>query len=634
MQAELDAGASRSATLSILLLLTLLFLAVHGPFVRSSSLAALEGSDVIQGDFTYYLEGAISVLQTDPYEKFNGKHQPIMSAKPVPPGALPAYTSLASALYPYPSFKFGYSLTAAALTWPFDQALFQRSIPRLAATNLVLGIAVLMLIFFTIKLHAGSLVIPSAVSLFYIFDVFNLYNNYSYQSHTIAGIFYALLAYYVFARGREIGPARFFVVANLLVFSLLASSHVVLLSMMLGGLMFLWVCLRERTWRRRFVFTVAGALGAAAWPAYIRFVEIYVGFKELGLPGFFHQFSSYRHTVSSLISTYPPLERQLWDLRLWNPFIVLIALLIAAMYLVRRKAIGVGSVGTAVTAWAVRSWNDKSLLLIAAAAGSLAGTAFYSQPIVRAIVPHLYFLNVVLGILVGQALIRRQLTAVVAAPAVALCLVLNFLMFGATMRDRVPERYVTFPPYAPSAHVYRVSEWELIWKTTEDYFRDAAYLSHVVPRGQLGQHSMSAAQFVEHVRKRIANGPLEKHLDELWVQFDPMELVQLYSNTRRYIPRFTPLKANLLDSDTVLKDYRLMNEILGMLRSGQLGPQGVIIRPVFYWNPVIFDQEYNYIYGYQDHIKTYIQGAPLADIDFRSIYYVKFSALANALAQK
>ncbi len=91
------------------------------------------------------------------------------SSRPVAAGTLPPLTGLVAALYPFPSFKFGYSLTAAALTWPFDQAWFERSIPRMGATNLVLGAAVLLLIFLTLQTLSGNLVVPAAACVFYIF---------------------------------------------------------------------------------------------------------------------------------------------------------------------------------------------------------------------------------------------------------------------------------------------------------------------------------------------------------------------------------------------------------------------------------------------------------------------------------
>ena len=62
-----------------LALLLLMYFAIHGPFIVSSNAPKLEGPDIFVEDYTYYLDGAVSILQTDPYEKFNNKHQPIMA---------------------------------------------------------------------------------------------------------------------------------------------------------------------------------------------------------------------------------------------------------------------------------------------------------------------------------------------------------------------------------------------------------------------------------------------------------------------------------------------------------------------------------------------------------------------------
>lgn len=607
----------------------MMFLAIHGPFIVSSNAPKLEGPGIFVGDFTYYLDGAISVLQTDPYEKFNNKHQPIMASRPVAPGTLPPHTALVAALYPFPSFKFGYSLTAAALTWPFDQALFERSIPRLSATNLALGAGVLVLIFLTLHALSGNLAVPAAACVFYIFDVFNIHNNYLYQSHTLAGIFYVLLSYFMFVRSNVISPLLFSLISNLLVFSILTSSHVVLLSAGLGGLMFLWVCLRERTWGQRLTYAAAGFLGAAAWPAYIRLVEIYVGFRDLGLPFFHGQFSNYSNTVSELISTYPLLERQLWDLRIWNPFIWAIVLLIAATYFIawlrdrRSPPRGEGP----SKSWLARSWADKSLLFIVAAVFSIAGTAFYSQPIVRAIVPHLFLVDMLLGVLLGVAVLRTSRLGAAAAAIAGALLVFNYSLYHTATKDGGTIRYITAPPYAPGPYVWRVSERELTWKYVEQYFHQGAYRTIVLPHGKLGQHSMSIPEFVEFLKKRLANEVGGKHLDELWVRLEPMEIIEQYSHTRRFIPKFTAIKENVVNAEALAQDFRLWNEILNLQHENRLPPGAFVSRSVFYWNPVIFDQEYNYIYGYNGGIAELARGLPLAQVDFRSIYYVRFSAL-------
>jgi hypothetical protein len=364
---------------------------------------------------------------------------------------MPAGAGMLAAAYPFPSFKFGYSLTAALLTWPLENALFERTVPRLSAVNLFLGALTLVLIFAILYSMTGTLSIPASASVFYIFDVYNIHNNYIYQSHTLAGLFYVLLALFLFLRVPRVGFGRFFIVANLLFFSLLTSSHAVLLAVALGGLMFVWVCTQAHSWRERTKYVVAGSLGVAAWPAYIATVEILLDFKKRGLPSYHEQFMNYGDTVSKLIDTYPALQRQLWDLRLWNAMIVIlvVATIVAGVLSLRGERQARPKEGTCREAglqWLLARWQDRTLLFPLAALVAFAGTAFYSQPIVRAIVPHLLVLDLFLGCLVGYAIARIPRVAPWITVLIAGCVVGNFYLYMSVIKkEGGGDRYVTMP---------------------------------------------------------------------------------------------------------------------------------------------------------------------------------------------
>jgi len=102
--------------ITLIVCLVFLCLSLHGIYIFSKDPKPLEGASVFRGDYTYYVDGAISVTQINPVDKFNNKHQPIMASRPVEAGSISFWQSLIAIAYPFPSFKFGYSLTSGILT--------------------------------------------------------------------------------------------------------------------------------------------------------------------------------------------------------------------------------------------------------------------------------------------------------------------------------------------------------------------------------------------------------------------------------------------------------------------------------------------------------------------------------------
>lgn len=630
-EVEMKCSKSSNVRLFALFFLIMLYVVTHGYFVIAKTVSGeLEGKQAPHTDATYYLDGALSILQFHAVEKFNDKHQPIMASKPVSASSLPAGSSVVAALYPAPSFKFGYSLTAAALTGWFDSKLFQLFLPRLVVTNMILGGFILVLIFITLNKFFDNIMIPTAACVFYVLDVWNIHNNYAYQSHTISGVFYTLLAYYLFVRRPFVTKLSYFLIANLLVFSLLSSSHLVLFSLALGVLIAMWVWFDNPNWQVRMRYVAVGFIGAAVWPAYILFVEYYIGFGQLGIPTYAMQLTNYSGTISTLISTYPLFQRQLWDITLWNPFMpALVVLLFGSLIFLAtyEKVInGISHTGmiSGVVSFIRNGWKKKSTPFILAALFFFAGTAFYSNPIVRAIVPDLLLLDILLGILTGIMLAKLgRASPFIAVIAIAI-LSSNFLLYTRLMNSG--NKYLT--SYPPAPYVWTIDESPRLWSHIGDYYSKGGKV--VMPKGDFGQHSMSIDEFVSYLKKQLAGTPLGAHLDELWVQVTPMDIVEGYSHERRFIPEFTPLKENLANKEVIESDFRLMKELFEMAQDGRLASSAVVKSHIQVWNPVVFDQEYNYVYGYKGKIKELVKGGTLEQIDFRAVYYFNFKDIENA----
>lgn len=187
---------SKHITLSLSLIF--LMLSLHGIYIFSKDQKPFEGASVFRGDYTYYVDGAISVTQLNPVVKFNNKHQPIMASRLVEAGSIPFWKSLLAIAYPFPSFKFGYSLTSGVLTGFINKQYFEQIIPRLAFTNLIFNCGILCLILLISKLYSKNYLYALFPATFFIFDTFNIHNSYIYQAHTNSGILFFLLAVFLF----------------------------------------------------------------------------------------------------------------------------------------------------------------------------------------------------------------------------------------------------------------------------------------------------------------------------------------------------------------------------------------------------------------------------------------------------
>jgi len=289
---QLSSGKNAYKTVAFLLFVFALSVLAHVPALQKYASAnfnydgkgSYEDRAKKVGDFTYYLHGALSIYDFTVEKKFNGKHQPIIAqSRDIKADDMPWYAPYVLAIYPYPSFKFGYSLTAAVLTLPFPDSLFEHKIPRLAFVNIILNAASACLIFLIVRRLTESSVAAVISSLFFIFDVSNTHNSYIYQSHTTSGIFYLLLAFFIFVRSSSVSVFKFGLIAFLVVLGVLSSSHIFPIAFFVGLLIF--ARLSYKAGHRQIAkYAIAGIIGCAILPAYIFGVEAFFRFRELGLP--------------------------------------------------------------------------------------------------------------------------------------------------------------------------------------------------------------------------------------------------------------------------------------------------------------------------------------------------------------
>ena len=616
--------ALKNKNITLILTLVFVLLSLHGVYIFSKDQKPLEGESIFHGDYTYYVDGAISISQLNPVEKFNNKHQPIMASRPVAADSIPIWKSWLAIAYPFPSFKFGYSLTAGILTGLISNEYFEQIISRLAFTNLIFNCGILCLVIQITSIYSKNYLYSLFPSIFFILDTYNLHNSYIYQSHTNSGIFFFLLAVFLFLKKHSISKERLFLIANFLTFSILSSSHIFITSNIFCALMLIWTlknCVHG--YYQYFIYCLYFVTGASLWPLYIYLVEYVLNFNEIGLPSYFAQYLNYTNTVTLLINTYPLAMRQIWALKIWNFGIYLVFIYLAILLLLKQindKKLSVKNFFNINL-----NYNKINIIFITFII-TIIITSIYSQPIIRAMVPNLVLFDVFLGMLFAYAISKSPKLIRYSSVIVLFTIyIINFTMYGLLYSRN--ERFITLPSLNPSSNVFHVTEKHKISLITEKYFKDGAYANWVIPSGKLGLHSMSISDFVLYLENHQNIG--ESIYKDLWIQIDPIEIVEQYSNTRRLIPEFTPLKENIVNEDTVLKDFYLLESIMKNISLKKINENDYKISPVSIWDLKIFDMEYNYIYGYNNKFSELIPNLYLSKIDYKSIYFIKFSSLMN-----
>ena len=145
--------------------------------------------------------------------------------------------------------------------------------------------------------------------------------------------------------------------------------------------------------------------------------------------------------------------------------------------------------------------------------------------------------------------------------------------------------------------------------------------------GEYGKYSMGTVELVESIEKKY-NGNVP---NKIKIRLEPMDIVEGYSNTRRFIPAFTKLNENLITPKIICEDYKLYCEIFQLIKNQKIK---YVMEDVLYYNPTVFDQEYNYIYGYNGKIHIYLNDLDIDEINFRKIYYIDYLEIKNANINK
>ncbi len=576
------------------------------------------------GDFTYYLHGTLSIYDFTIEKKFNGKHQPIIAQKrDIKADDMPWYAPYVLAIYPYPSFKFGYSLTAAVLTLPLPDSIFEQRIPRLAFVNVVLNAACVFLAFLIVRRLTGSSAAAIVSSLFFIFDVSNTHNSYLYQSHTTSGFFYLLLAFFIFIRSSAVSAFKFGLIAFLVVLGVLSSSHIFPIAFFIGLLMF--ARLSYKAGRVEIVrYAVAGLIGSAVLPAYIVGVETFFKFQELGLPTLLAQLDNYRSTVGTLIRTYPPHLRMMWDIRLFNIFIVVILLIMAFIVIYRRLALRkvipgsnikfkiLNDTETLTFSFVLfKGWlsqNSNSIIAVISIIAATCAVAFYTQPISRAMTPYALLYGLLLGAYLGKKFSENSKLIKIAVLVILGLVVANYyLLLGIV---KLPERDV------PSK-VFALDENEMIWKNTRGFFKTLR-----ADKFEYRYISKKIGEFIKLYDYQLT--------DDTYIKFDGLDLVSVYSHSRRFIREFVPDPRDVVNQNTYLKDFRLLAEIFELRKKNLLRDEDIVRVKRRVWNFELWDQEYNYIYGYMNNVGKYLENTPLEGVEAKYTYYINYGALKNA----
>ena len=313
--------------------------------------------------------------------------------------------------------------------------------------------------------------------------------------------------------------------------------------------------------------------------------------------------------MKSLITTYSIFERQIWDLSLWN-FSFYPLLFISFIILWKRK-------NNLLKYYREnRSAADaKAIILLISAAIFIAINCFVSQPIVRAVVPSLFFLNIIFGCLVGSVINEGPVWRGIVI-LVVISLVINFELYNTVINKNI--KALTVTRLVNSRKIVQLSGQDEFWKYTHIFYKKGG--NYKIPQGIYKNFSMSVSDYAKSVHNQIDS---ENQLLEV----NPFDLIEAYSHSRRWIPQFQPLRENIATERTIQNDFKLFFEIFELAKESKVN---IYCERVLCWNPIMFDQEYNYIYGVKGKVKPYLVGTSLEGLDFKSIYYVKISDIISA----
>lgn len=612
--------SNNSLIMVFVLLLFFLPLQIYCLITLSPSQTLESNKNITGADNVYYLDGALSILEYEADLKFNNKRQPIFGSKQVDKSSLPKHSSLVATLYPYSSFKFGYSLSVAAVTAIIPVKFFEKTVPRLAFSNLIFTFISLIAVCIILENLSFNIFSKIFSVVIISLDPFLIQTNYVYQSHTVCGLMFLLilLSFFTSKKFDELPLIRAFLMGLSFSMSVLSSSHFTFLLIAVLGLIFLYIFKINCIFSKKIKFSISLILGSTLLPLYILFVENYIDFTNLGLNTFLSQNFEYARVVGSLIDTYSLLNRKIWSYELWNQYLYLslLFLLIGYIYVyysfLRYKTYKIDF---------ANFFSSKKYLLLMGIVFSFITGSIYTQPLVRALVPELLILDILIGIALG-ILVQKSIMTILICGLVTIFFSLNFYDFIKSTKSLGYS--FAFWQKGPSKSI-AIEDKKIIWDGIIDFHKNAG--KNTVASGNLGTYSINLGEFIAQMSVKFKTLPSDIP-DDVWIEINPMNIVEQYSHTRRFINQFNPNKKNIVTNEIIEKDFRLFFDIFKYIDSGQLSEKSYYSIPVWHYSPTFFDQEYNYIYGYNGKIKKYLKNTPLENIEFRKIYFINLHDLS------
>jgi hypothetical protein len=227
------------------------------------------------------------------------------------------------------------------------------------------------------------------------------------------------------------------------------------------------------------------------------------------------------------------------------------------------------------------------------------------------------YVGAILGVSINYGLISSVLSAVI-----IFLYSMNYYDFYKSISG--PGYSFAFWQKTPSS-VVRIQDKTIIWDGIKEFHKTGGV--NLVPVSNLGIYSISLDEFIKKSSLQFGTLP-EKIPDNVWVEINPMDIVEQYSHTRRFINQFNQNKKNIVTRQNIEKDFMLFFDIFKYIDSGQLSEKSYYSLPVWHYSPTFFDQEYNYIYGYNGKIKKYLRNTPLENIEFRKLYFINLHDLS------
>ena len=570
---------------------------------------SFEDPTVVQNDASYHLLAFQSLFAKSVSDKFQksqsmeGKLQRELSEKD-----FPSYASRLMALYPFPTVKSGYVLTAAALSGWVPEALFHSKIRRFAFVNLILNALSVILLFRIVFFLSRSSQAAVFASLFFLFDVSNTYNSYSYLSHTICGIFYVLLSLELALRKKLTHPMWAFLFGGCLCLAVLSSPHVAYLALLLGGFLILQSMLGARAVSR--AETLSGvALGAFLFPCYFWTCETWLGFQSLGIPTFGAQLNEYRRAASFFRQDFAVTERFLWAPQLFHFYFTIVLCLAMGLLLLK---------------WFQRQEeNPKPSLAWGSDPGAEPKTSTRTlSRIIRALLP---FVRVSpktkwqMPVGLAVAIIFAWLVTAVTGLAISRAATPYTLALGVFFGAWVGCQWFC----GKLARSYAVL---LIFLTIISWCRFLGIVGTPLepPSGRIVffETQDRVLSVRELLRKHQVTGS-----SPVYLCFDPVSLVSFYVSHRRFYRKYSPDEPALVTPNLIETDFPLLRDLFSVLP--QKNPFAVQGKPRRFWPFSYWDQEHFYLLGYLGKLTSFLKGTPLEQVDPRLLYFLNLSALVK-----